>query len=102
MTRWMEWYKQPVRHLPMPFRSNVHPVRPHMRPLQPTGALNTLDWPGLRVKPPPPKLFPGVTAGQIVSLQSFIIVNTLAASDKFDPEYNINVCHVFSNGNSMN
>ncbi|KAL6982958.1 hypothetical protein U1Q18_016353 [Sarracenia purpurea var. burkii] len=62
------------------------PVRAHIRPLQLTGAVKTMDWPDLRAMPPPLKFSPGVIPGQIVSLQSFIRVKILADSD-FGPDH---------------
>lgn len=71
----------PVWQFPLPVLSKLQPDRPHIRPDQLSGAVKTLDWPVFRAKPPPSKYSPGKTAGQIVSLQSFVIVNTLADSD---------------------
>lgn len=59
----------PVSHDSLLFRSKLQPVRAQMRPDQATGAVNTMVWPGFKTKPPPLKYSPGVTAGQIVSLQ---------------------------------
>lgn len=75
----------PVWHEPLPFLSNLQPVRPQMRPLHPTGALKTIDWPDFNAKPPPLKFSPGVIAGQIVYLQLFTIVKILAHSDNLGP-----------------
>lgn len=71
---------EPVRQVPLPFESKLQPVRAQILPDHPTGALNTIDWPCFKVKPPPSKDSPGVTAGHIVSLQSFLMVKILAAS----------------------
>lgn len=71
---------EPVRQVPLPFSSKLHPLRPQIRPDHAAGAVMTFDWPGFKTKPPPSKLSPGIMAGHIVSVQSFMIVNTLAAS----------------------
>lgn len=71
----------PVAHVPFPDASKLHPVRPQMRPDQPpAGALNTADCPGRSANPPPPKLSPGVAAGQMVVLHRLMMVNTPADS----------------------
>lgn len=70
----------PVWHVPLPLLSNLQPVRPHIRPLHPNGALRTIDWPDFKANPPPLKLSPGVIPGQIVSLHSFMSVKVLAPS----------------------
>ena len=76
---------EPVSQVPVPVLSKLQPVRPHIRPDQPTGALKTMDWPGLSSNPPPLKFSPGVIAGQIVWSHEFTIVNTRADSDHFVP-----------------
>lgn len=80
---------EPVSQVPVPVLSKLQPVRPHIRPDQPTGALNTMDWPGLSSKPPPLKLSPGVIAGQTTWLHEFTIVNTRAESDHFVPDKSV-------------
>lgn len=75
----------PVSQVPVPVLSKLQPVRPHILPDQPTGALKTMDCPGLSSNPPPLKLSPGVIAGQMTWLHELMIVNTLADSDHFVP-----------------
>lgn len=70
----------PVSHEPLPELSKLQPLRPHIRPDHPTGAVNTIDWPDFRGKPPPPKLSPGVIPGQTISLHWLTIVKILAPS----------------------
>lgn len=78
---------EPVLQLPVPVLLNLQPVRPQIRPDQPTGALKTTEWPGLSLNPPPLKFSPGVIAGHIVWSHEFTIVNTLADSDHFVTVY---------------
>ena len=75
----------PVWHVPAPRLSKLHPVRPHIRPLHAIGAVKTADCPCFSGKPPPSKYSPGKIAGQMVSLQLFIMVKTLADSEGFGP-----------------
>lgn len=72
---------EPVSQLPVPVLSNLQPVRPQILPDQSTGALKTMELPGLSLNPPPLKFSPGVIAGHIVWSHEFTIVNTLADLD---------------------
>lgn len=79
--------QRPVRQVPLPFESKLQPVRPQIRPDQLIGAVKSLDSPGFKANPPPPKLLPGVIAGQIVTRQSLINVKMRAESDDITPAY---------------
>ncbi|KAM7482191.1 hypothetical protein LguiB_006774 [Lonicera macranthoides] len=85
----MELPQLPVWHVPLPFLSNWQLVRPHIRPLHPSGAVKTADWPGFNVKPSPLDLSFCAIPGQIVSLQLLIMVKFEQVDNfspaKFDP-----------------
>ena len=72
--------QEPVAQEPLPDASKLQSVRPQMRPDHPTGAVNTIDCPGRSANPPPPKLSPGVNAGQITVLHWLMMVKTRAES----------------------
>ena len=60
--------------MPLLELSNEQPVRPHIRPCHPDGAVKTVDRPDFKASPVVLMFSLGISPGQIVSLQRFTIV----------------------------